>query len=209
MSKNLRSTFMVVALLFILTATELVNASPAVKIAIEPSEVTDLESGATFTVNVTISDVVNLYGWQVNITFNPGILNVEETAEGPLLKQVNETIYVKKIDNDRGYVLASCSWMPPYPAQGVNGSGILMSITFTVKGSGVSSLSFVKAATKLNTVIASNRVPITDFTTDNGSFRNAAPGLGIPLELVAGVIGVVGVGGVLAFFFMRRRRKST
>lgn len=204
---NVRSLFLVFVCMLTLIISEVTNASLTAKIAIEPAEVRDLQPGSTFNVNVTITDATNLYGWQVNITFNPNILDVNSTVEGPFLKQVKDTIFMKKIDNTAGYVLASATVMPPYPLQGANGSGVLLTINFVVKGFGVSPLRFVEYRTYLNTVIAGNIVKI-DFIMSEGSFRNAAGGLlGIPLELVAGIV-VVAVGAVSGFFLIRRRRKG-
>lgn len=210
--KNLRRIFLILAIASVLSVTGSVNASPTAKLAIEPTEVRDIASGGTFNVTVTISDVVKLYGWQVNVTFNPRILNVADTVEGPFLKQVNDTIVMKKVDNNGGFLLYSSSFMPPYPAQGAAGSGLLMTATFTVKGDGASSLEFENRGTYLNTVTSGAVDRITDFTTTDGSFRNAAGGVGgleIPLEWIAGIaVAVVAVGGASAFFLLRRRKKS-
>lgn len=210
--KKLKLLFLVWALGCVVFATEVAIASPGATIAIDPAEVLDVPSGETFKVNITITDVVNLYGWQVNITFNPGILNVASTEEGPFLKQVNETVVMKRVNNDGGFLLLSSTFTVPYPTQGATGSGLLATVTFSVTGGGVSSLNFVKG-TKLNTVPPPYQtvLPITDFTSVGGSFRNAAGGLdfGIPLEWVAVIaIIVIAVGGASVFFVMRRRKRE-
>jgi len=210
--KKLKLFFLVCALGFLAAAAEVAVASPAAVIAIEPVEVLDVPSGETFTVDITITDVSDLYGWQVNITFSPGILNVASTEEGPFLKQINETVVMKRVSNDGGFLLLSSTFTVPYPTQGATGSGLLASVTFTVTGQGASDLNFVKG-TKMNTVPPPYHtvVPITDFTSVKGSFRNAAGGFqfGIPLEwIVAIVIIVVVAVGASAFFIMRRRKRE-
>lgn len=210
--ENLKPFLLVCALAYMFTISEVAFASPGAVIAIKPAEVLDVPAGETFRVNITITDVSNLYGWQVNITFNPGILNVANTEEGPFLKQVNDTVVMKRTSNDGGFLLLSSTYTVPYPLQGATGSGLLATVTFSVVGQGASSLNFVKG-TKLNTVPPPylTILPITDFTTAGGSFRNAAgnAGLGIPLEWIAAAVIVVVVVGVSVLFVMRRRKKRS
>jgi len=209
--KKLKLFFLVWALGYIVTAAEVAIASPGATIAIEPAEVLDVPSGETFKVNLTITNVSNLYGWQVNITFNPGILNVASTDEGSFLKQVNDTVVMKRTNNEGGFLLLSSSFTVPYPTEGATGSGLLATVTFTVTGQGASSLSFVKG-TKMNTVPPPYQtvVPITDFTSVGGSFRNAAGGseLGIPLEWIAAIVIVIVAVGASVFFITRRRKRE-
>jgi len=182
--------------------------------------VSNVQSGGTFTVNVTITDVSELYGWQVNVTFNPQVLNVEHTLEGTFLNQVNETIFIMRIDNAVGYVLVSGLFEQHeggvYPLHGASGSGLLCNITFSVKGSGSSSMQFAKknapGGTYLRSLSASVIAPIEDFSTADGSFSNSAGGLqlGVPFEfLVGAVVVVVIVAGVAGFYFWRRRKRSS
>jgi len=209
--KKLKLFFLVWTLGYMLTAAEVAIASPGAVIAMVPAEVLDVPVGETFRVNLTVTDVSNLYGWQVNITFNSGILNVAGTEEGPFLKQVNETVIMKKTSNDRGFLLLSATFTTPYPLQGATGSGLLATVTFTVTGQGGSALNFVKG-TKMNTVPPPYQtvLPITDFTSVGGSFRNAAEGLqfGIPLEWIVAIVIVVIVAVGASVFFMRRRKRE-
>jgi len=208
--KKLKLFFLVWTLGYMLTAAGVAIASPGAVIAIEPAEVLDVPVGETFKLNLTVTDVSNLYGWQVNITFNPSILNVASTEEGPFLKQVNETVVYKKTSNDGGFLLLTSTFTTPYPLQGATGSGLLATVTFTVTGQGASSLNFVKG-TKMNTVPPPYQtvLPITDFTSVGGSFRNAAEGsqFGIPLEWIVAIVIVVVVAVGASVFFITRRRK--
>lgn len=205
--KPSRVCFAVICLFF-LASTSFVVASPATpKIRLEPKETLDVQPNQSFNVNVALADVSELYGWQFNLTFNPAVLNVVNVTEGPLLKQGGTTLFAKKTNNTRGYLLVSASFMPPYPAHGVNGSGVLGSIVFQVISQGSSTLHFEETSTKLRTVTAGNLVPI-GFEVEHGSFRNVAPGFSLPLELIAGAIVIVAVGGVGGFVFFRRRRKE-
>jgi len=187
-------------------------ANPETTISIDPATVNDSPSGETFTVDVVIADVTSLLGWQMNVTFNPSILNAEKVSEGPFLVNVNGTVWPKPvIDNTRGYLFASASLMPPYPPIGVSGSGTLGNITFTVKSSGSSTLHFDETMTYLRTFDVSGGVvvPIEGVVKQDGTYgRGGGGGIeGIPFELIVGGVAVVVVVAVVAgVIFLRRRR---
>jgi len=213
MKQNPKWVCLATACAFFLALTSMVVASPATEMKIEPEEVLDIQPNGTFTVNVTVTDVPStdqtpgLYGWQFNLTFNPAVLNVENVTEGSFLKQSGNTLFAKKTNNTSGYLLVSASFYPPYPAHGVNGSGILGSIIFKVMSQGSSNLHLEEVSCKLRTVKAGTVVAI-DFDVEDGSFRNVAPGISLPLEIIAGAIVIVAVGGVGGFVYFRRRRRE-
>ncbi len=110
-------------------------------IRIEPASVVDptLSPGKTFTVDVLVSDVLFLYSWQVNITFNPSVLKIVDTIEGDFLKgQPEGTVGVGLIENEKGWGLFGWSTMGAY--QGVSGSGTLATVQFQVVGIGESQI---------------------------------------------------------------------
>jgi len=207
---NHRKKILAVAAILLAVATiALVKASPETAVSIDPAEVKELETGASFTVDVTITEASNIYGWQINVTFDPGVLSVASVAEGPFLKSVNATAWpTPKIDNAKGLALVSSSLMPPYPLQGVSGNGVLANITFTVKSGGSSSLHFDAVGTKLRTVVGGTVIPIENYAAHDGGFvGTGGTGLQIPLEVIAGAItAVVVVIVAVAFYFKRRRQ---
>jgi Cohesin domain len=204
--KKLALYFLVCLMTF--TAARPVGAATA-RLTLEPSQVEDVATGATFSINVNIADVSDLYGWQINMTFNPQVLNVESVTEGSFLNQLNETIFIKKIENSGGFLGASAIFNVPYPEHGASGSGLLCTITFVVMSGGSSVIKFNTVGTKLNTIIGGNRVSITDFTTTDGAFGNPDSGGlgGFPLEYVLIIVVVVVVAVATAFFLLRRRNK--
>jgi len=173
--KTASRTLLTLLLISMLTLTfniQSAKAEPVTILSVYPPLSTALV-GENFTINVTITDVVNLYGWQVNITFNPNILNVESAVEGPFLKQVYNTFYMKIIDNSAGYVLAMSLFMPPFPPGGANGSGVLASVTFQVKVVGSTTIHFSEG-TKLRTWMQGNIQPIS-YMAEDGFFTNLPP----------------------------------
>jgi hypothetical protein len=189
------------------------RANPAT-ISIDPASVSALGVGETFTVDVRIADVTDLYGWQFNITFNSGVLGVESVAEGSFLASVNETMGLQRsIDNNAGYVLASSSFKPPYESipDGASGSGQLASVTFSVKASGGSDLRFDEERTYLRTFISppGSVQPIGDVVRQGGAYGGGGGGsgfVGVPWEIIGAAVAVVVVVAVVGVFLLRRRR---
>lgn len=95
--------------------------------------------GQSFTVNVSISDVVNLCGWEFELTWDPAVLNVTNIVEGPFLKLGGATIFLLPfgIDNVAGRALVACALLA---IRGVNGNGTLVTVEFYVKSHGESAL---------------------------------------------------------------------
>jgi PKD repeat protein len=129
--------------------------------------------GQSFNIDVTIANVTNLYSWQFNMTFNPSILNVTNVQHGPFLGTAGPaTLKLPPvIDNINGWVFVSEMFFLPLPPEGANGSGVLATVTFDVKGVGVTLLNFVDELVKLYEFLEGNNVPIPHVTVD-GIFDN-------------------------------------
>lgn len=205
MKKNQRWMLLTTALLVCIAMTGIGRATPDTIIAVDPPEVKDLEPGQTFTVDITITDVTDLYSWDINMTFEPTVLNVQNATEGPFLQEFYETAPLPvRIDNDVGTVIIGGMFKPPWPENGANGSGVLATITFTVKGRGETQLQFQKSdAFRYKTGFPVG-FPIAH-TTEDGFFRNATPTI-LSIELIIGIVVAVTIGGSIAVFFYRRRR---
>jgi len=97
----------------------------------------------TFEVNVTVSEVVDLYSWQAGMTFNPDVLEALSFSEGLFLRQGGTTIFVNgTIDNTAGVITYhACSLTGN--VLGVTGNGTLGIIVFKVKDYGNSTLHLI------------------------------------------------------------------
>lgn len=214
MKKDPRWILLTTALLMCITIIGIGRASPGTAVGVDPPEVKDLEPGESFTVNITVTDVVinmetppysnGLYGWSVEMTFNPAIINVENVTEGPFLKQIDKRYFLPgPINNTRGHGMIGGMYNPAEtPAQGAAGSGVLATVTFTVKGKGETDIELEPV--KLRTVLEGNSVPIEDVDITNGRFVNAAPSI-LSIELIVGVVAVVAIAGIAVFFYIRRK----
>jgi hypothetical protein len=90
--------------------------------------------GQNFLVCINISDVVDLYGWELKLGWNSTILDAIAVSEGPFLKSGGNTFFTYKINNTEGFVLADCTLLGDIP--GVSGNGTLVAIEFHVKAFG-------------------------------------------------------------------------
>jgi len=180
------------------------KASPAT-VAVDPQSVEDLEAGESFTVDITVTDVTDLIIWEVEMTFDPAVLNVENATDGPFLQQFGETIFFPVvIDNTVGTVIIGGSFNVPYPENGATGSGVLTTITFTVKGYGTTELD---PQPNLYTVKGWNPMDIPH-TTVKGVFRNRGAGTILNIQIIVGIVVAAAIGGIAVFFFWRRRTIS-
>lgn len=119
-------------------------------------EVSTANPGNTFTIDVNVQDISDLYSWGVRMYFNPNVLQCISVQEGPFLKgQPGGSIFISKIY--LSYFDAGSTSLGIIP--GVNGSGTLMNATFLVKDSGKSNLDLDETMTKLldSTLTAMNR----------------------------------------------------
>jgi len=87
--------------------------------------------GQSFTVNIEISDVVDLYGWEFRLGWNSTILEALSVIEGPFLKQGGNTFFWSKINNSAGYMIVDCTLLGNI--SGVSGNGTLAIVEFYVE----------------------------------------------------------------------------
>jgi Na+/H+-dicarboxylate symporter len=110
--------------------------TPGTVLYVEP-QATSKSIDQDFAVNITISNVADLYAWQFKLTWNTAILDLvpPNVTEGPFLKSGGTTIWNPEINSTIGYVFAVCS-LTGSETPGVSGNGVLATVYFHVKGSG-------------------------------------------------------------------------
>ncbi len=85
--------------------------------------------GASFPVNVSVQDVVDLYAFDISLNYNTTLLNASSITEGPFLKSIGSTIaIVSEVNNTAGLVRLSLALLGA--PHGVNGTGTLFTIQF-------------------------------------------------------------------------------
>ena len=131
---------------------------------IDPSEVS-ANPGDTFTINVNIKDVVDLFSYDVRIRWPRGLLQCLGATKGPFLAgQPGGTLFLPKIYPD--YIMVAETTMGPYP--GVSGSGTLFTVNFKVLDAGKCTLD-IYASTLLDSGL--NPIP---HTSEDGYFYTTA-----------------------------------
>lgn len=129
---------------------------------IDPSE-TIANPGDTFTINVNIDAVVDLFSYDVRIEWPNGLLQCLGATEGPFLT-VNPTIFLPKIYSD--HIVVAATSMGAIP--GVSGSGTLFTVNFLVLDAGKCTLDIYQS-----TLLDSTLTPI-DHVAEDGDFSTAA-----------------------------------
>ena len=113
----------------------IVQATPETVVKVEPYS-SYANIGETFTINIAVADVQNLYGVEVNLYWNFSILkpvNIDVRLgeiDGVLY---NPVYVVQNSTQDGKYVLAATSMAP---APSFNGTGNIVRITFTATNPG-------------------------------------------------------------------------
>ena len=112
-------------------------------ISLNPTETTVPAPGETFTVDVNITEITDLYGYEFKLAFNTTILNATAVTPGPVNTEagifkllpgeiVDSTyVWVPLRNASDGYVHAGCMFVGTF-----DGSGILMTINFTALAEG-------------------------------------------------------------------------
>ena len=123
------------------------HATPTATLYVDPS-LSYGDVGESFSVDINVADVDDLYGWQVNMTFNPDVLEVTDITEGHfLMDQPEGTTGDKRVENEMGW--ATFSWLTLGQHTGVDGDGILATVELSVLSEGESLLNITNSETFL------------------------------------------------------------
>ena len=76
-------------------AIQSVSASPVTKMYVNPQDQT---VSSSFTVDINVTDVTDLYDWEFNLNYSTSIITATSITEGPFLKSDVVSLYVS--DND-------------------------------------------------------------------------------------------------------------
>jgi hypothetical protein len=119
--------------LAVLTSASIAYAPPVLLplLYVDPAE-TILNPGDSFTINMTVQDVSDLFSYEFKLGYDSGVLSVASVDEGSFLTGPLGTIFLPSVEAD--YVYVAHLILGAYP--GVSGSGVLCSITFNVIDAG-------------------------------------------------------------------------
>jgi hypothetical protein len=125
-----KSTFWI-SVLFVFLSFISTSVALGVTVSIVPEEQVVSKVGEVITVNVKVTGVTSLFGFQFDLAFDNS-LKATKVEEGGFLKSDGKSTFWKgpKIDNDTGTIIGiTCTKLA---GGGIDGDGILATITFEV-----------------------------------------------------------------------------
>jgi hypothetical protein len=143
MAKRISLIIIALTVLSLMTPLYTTHAEGSTTIQATPSTTT-VESGTTFTLDVTVADVTDLAVWEFRLFYLNTILNCTNITEGPFSKVGGSTFFKSTIRNaynaTHGWLSAGSTLLGQVP--GVNGTGTLATITFQTMAAGDTPLQF-------------------------------------------------------------------
>jgi len=135
---------LLILLLVVLNYAVLRANAESTSVFLDPPSQTISAIGDSFTVNVSIADVNNLYGYEFQLYYSSAVMNgTPPPVEGPFLKSGGSTFFYPTDFTDNynstfGFVWIDCNLEGQ--VAGVNGSGVLVTIEFKSLALGTVSL---------------------------------------------------------------------
>jgi len=133
--------------------------------------------GETFTVEVKVADVLNLYAYQFRLSWEPSLLDVTSITEAPFLNAEGtyRTSFTPRIYNTpdpfgvSGYVYVACTLLGEPATAAASGKGTLATLEFLVKEEGSTSLHLY------DTKLISSLMVEMSHGTEDGYFQSLPP----------------------------------
>jgi hypothetical protein len=141
-------------------ATVIQATAETTTMAVNPQTIIDptLTPTKTFQINITANNVTDLYGWEFKLYYLKSVLTLNQSTFGPFLETGGTTFTIDKSNSNynetHGLVWLADSLLAA--PSGVNGSGTLASIKFTVNQFGSTQLDLkeTKMGTKTGQTIS-------------------------------------------------------
>jgi hypothetical protein len=166
-ASTITSLTILVTLSFIITVQVQANSTT---VYVEPPLI-NIEVSQTCRINISISQVNDLAGWEFKLYYPNSILNATSIEEGPFLKSVGSTLYLQLNFTDyynatHGLIWAACALQGSGP--GANGNGTLATITFKAKSAGNAKLTLADTDLIDSQMPNPNHIP---HSTTDGTIR--------------------------------------
>lgn len=142
------------------------------KLAVDPTLIIDptLVPPATFMINVNLSEVRDLYGYQFNLTFDPNVLVIVQFQIQDVL---NETHYDSTFSSVGGFIFVNVTYYQPAVPLDIDSPVPIVTIKFRVKSMGATNLTLTDTG-----LVDSTGQPITH-EDHNGFFQSLIVDIGV------------------------------
>ncbi len=121
----------------LLAGTSVAFADPIVSAV---PETQNIAVGNTFTVDIDVNNVADLYDYQFSLVFDPAYLQADSITEGALFANTGDSFFSPgTIDNSSGTVALTYDTLFS-PGPGVAGPGTIATAQFTALSNGTSSI---------------------------------------------------------------------
>ena len=162
-------------------------------LSVTPGSIT-IAPGDNLSIDIDVSQVTDLYAFQFDVDFVPGILSASSVTEGAFLQTAGPTTFIPgSIDNAAGSISFNADTLIG-SIPGASGSGTLLSIEFEAVSGGTSPIT-ISNVTLLDSTLAA----ITA-TANNGAVTVQ---VGAPEPGALGLVGVF-ASGVIILKIVRR-----
>ena len=121
-----------------------VGAQGEARVHLEAPGKVGLEDGAV-EASAVVSDAKNLGAFEIELTYDPAILEAQEVERGPFLGSSGRTVSCIEPRLERGFLRFVCVTLGPAPP-GADGTGVLATFHFAVRGEGPSRIDFGRLA---------------------------------------------------------------
>jgi hypothetical protein len=200
MANRISLIVIVLTVLSLMPPLHTTHAEGSTTVQVAPST-TIAGAGATFTLDVIVTDVTDLAVWEFRLFYLNTILNCTNITEGPFLKADGSTFFDSTIRNaynaTHGWLDAGSTLLGQVP--GVNGTGPLAIITFQTVAAGDTPLQFSNDPIVTFLLDASppprHSIP---FTTVDGTVHVTVPDVAVasivtPANIALGTIAPINV----------------
>lgn len=188
--RRIRALWVLFLLLLFLSFSELKISVAATVLSIQPQLSRVAGSDEEFQISLALTDVSNLYGWEIKLYYDPTLLNGSKLSEGPFLKSAGSTYFFNSSNDNynatHGRIALACTLIGNI--SGVNGGGILATMTFKAKALG-SCLLLLS-----NTKLGNPQSELMPHLTENGVVQVVPPIHDVAIKNVAPLKTEVGEG---------------
>jgi len=156
-----------------------------------------VSQGATFAVDVDIAEVIDLFAYQLDLNFNPSILQATGTITEGGFFQSGGGFVPGTIDNTLGSITSNADTLLG-PGPGIDGNGTLIEFQFLAVGAGTSVLDLA------NIILLDSTLSNIDFTSTNASVTVTGSGP-VPTPEPSTLMLLASASGPLALFWILKK----